>query len=1106
MYSKLHNRTGVSPVIAVVLVVGVTVILSAMVGFLLLDFGSQPTSSTAGVSFSETSDGTIVQLTAKGQNSETVIVSINGNETRLSSVGESVTITESGTATVTSVTDSGDETVIQRRDISSGSSSVSNATNTTNSSQTLTGTVKINPVIEGATVQAINSEDTVIESVTTDSNGKYAFTVSNESISSVHVIVSDADGGTETSHNFYSFGEKTVPENTSRLDFDFGSSEFGTPIDTTINGSSVSVIYQQRSGSNLVGTIHQLQALRVQEGADYTLARDIDASSTTSWNGGSGFEPIGTVTNTDNTYFYGTLNGKNHTVSNLYIDRPSDDYVGLIGGLGTPSEEYGEVTNLSVIDADITGRDNVGVIGQTYTRSPLTLSGYEPVFTHIFVNGVVSGEDDVGGFIGSGENDAKVKYIESEMDVTGRNSVGGIMGSGSFGGSLEEVTSSGDVSGTGSDVGGLIGNSRIGYANNITSTSTVTGDTRVGGLFGSSESASLRDVVYSGTVSGTTRVGGIIGFYGPFNGPSTSSSTVETVLMNGTVSGTASSTNVGGLVGLMEDDDARIRDAAVQGPVSGDTIVGGIAGTMDDRTRTSRVVVTGSVTGGTDSGGLVGDLKSGSSLSRSYWDSSDSSVSQIIGIENGNVDPSVTTVTTSSTLIGDSARANTNLDFVDTWNTVDGGYPIPAGGDGPLEICGDPTAEYTVSSPETQSPKQNMNTCLENIHNNMDTTTSGEYIITNEYELQAINHDLSADYVLGNNIDLSGTTNWNAGNGFTPIGPHAGEIRQLNGDDFTGSLDGQGYTISNLHIDLESDNGVGLFGGTDGATISNLIVTNADINGKSYTGILAGQTEYSTIQNVEVSGTVTANGKRVGGLIGDVDSGDVQNSHASIIITASDDDVGGLIGTSDGTVTSSSTSGTVSAPTGTYIGGLIGSVGSFGDTTKQSSSSVDVSGESHVGGLIGISSSGIKTSYATGDVTHSGEPGTRIGGLVGVISRNVIEESYSTGTVDGGPNQYVGGLVGRTTVEIKNSFSTSPVTGTQNPGGLIGNNPDDISITTSYWDTQQSGQSSSDGGKPLNTTQMQGDTYNTNFETDIVNNPSFNGQPNNYPKLTWESE
>lgn len=59
----------------------------------------------------------------------------------------------------------------------------------------------------------------------------------------------------------------------------------------------------------------------------YTQMNDIDAVETFSFFDGKGWKAIG---NTNNR-FTGKYNGKNHTILNLYINRPEEDLVGLFG-------------------------------------------------------------------------------------------------------------------------------------------------------------------------------------------------------------------------------------------------------------------------------------------------------------------------------------------------------------------------------------------------------------------------------------------------------------------------------------------------------------------------------------------------------------------------------------------------------------------------------------------------------------------------------------------------------------------------------------------------------------------------------------------------------
>ena len=65
------------------------------------------------------------------------------------------------------------------------------------------------------------------------------------------------------------------------------------------------------------------------------------------------------------------------------------------------------------------------------------------------------------------------------------------------------------------------------------------------------------------------------------------------------------------------------------------------------------------------------------------------------------------------------------------------------------------TETYTVDNPN-EAPTT---TELQSAFNSMETNEDGAYVITNIHQLQAMNEDLTADYVLGSDIDASGTQN-----------------------------------------------------------------------------------------------------------------------------------------------------------------------------------------------------------------------------------------------------------------------------------------------------------------------------------------------------------
>ncbi len=101
----------------------------------------------------------------------------------------------------------------------------------------------------------------------------------------------------------------------------------------------------------MIYDVNDLQKMSANLTAHYALVNDIDASETSGWNGGAGFEPIGDFNNR----FTDSLYGQNFTINGLYIDRPSTNYVDLFGSVGSG----GEFRNV-VVDACGSGGNYVG--------------------------------------------------------------------------------------------------------------------------------------------------------------------------------------------------------------------------------------------------------------------------------------------------------------------------------------------------------------------------------------------------------------------------------------------------------------------------------------------------------------------------------------------------------------------------------------------------------------------------------------------------------------------------------------------------------------------------------------------------------------------------
>ena len=392
------------------------------------------------------------------------------------------------------------------------------------------------------------------------------------------------------------------------------------------------------------------------------------------------------------------------------------------------------------------------------------------------------------------------------------------------------------------------------------------------------------------------------------------------------------------------------------------------------------------------------------------------------------------------------------------------------------------------------------------------------------------------------------------------IAPDTNDTKDyFEGVSFTGAFDGKSHVISNLHIqggDYLSYQG--LFGQLDsGAMVSNLGLEAVDINSTgNYVGGLAGQndgsitTSYSKGKvNGSYGGWYLAD--NVGGLVG-LNYGSIAMSYSNGTV-AGRWNVGGLVGSNSGNIAKSHTMGTVSGDF--QIGGLVG-VNGVGNVTECYSTST-VIGDSGVGGLVGLNWEEITMSYSigtvTGNVSVGGFVGLNVGiitisystsmvsgsvetgGLVGQNGVNIptrerdgsVTNCYSTGAVAG--DWAVGGLVGANRLgNIDMSYSTGVVTDTdpnslsppippddpfdpiyKGAGGLVGGNISDI--TSCLWDTETSGQTTSDGGIGKTTVEMLTASTFLDAGWDFVGETE-NGtediwsicEGTNYPRFVWQ--
>lgn len=339
-------------------------------------------------------------------------------------------------------------------------------------------------------------------------------------------------------------------------------------------------------------------------------------------------------------------------------------------------------------------------------------------------------------------------------------------------------------------------------------------------------------------------------------------------------------------------------------------------------------------------------------------------------------------------------------------------------------------------------------------------------------DLYAVRNDLSANYRLMNDIDLTEATAPGGdydymGNGWDPIG--SGGV--YGGDTpFTGVFDGQGHKIVGMRIDLKyapagigSQDSVylGLF--SNAYNIRNLIMENCNISYIPYfslscnhfVGAVAGCVRI--IDNCSVSGSVSVSlnhhdkADYVGGLAGSLVEGNNCFSNCNV------------------SYSSPGTSGS-SLNIKRYVGGLAGTGGNIDNSYSKGQIDSEIKEGTAVnylytGGLIGQLSGNISCSYSSSTInirSESTSSSTRIigGGLVGVHQVGNIEDCYWNGTMSlrfKGGTFYKGGIVGEakdgSAGYVKNCYSSGDIGSISDYSkGIVGlNEKSQLTLTNCYY-------------------------------------------------------
>lgn len=354
-------------------------------------------------------------------------------------------------------------------------------------------------------------------------------------------------------------------------------------------------------------------------------------------------------------------------------------------------------------------------------------------------------------------------------------------------------------------------------------------------------------------------------------------------------------------------------------------------------------------------------------------------------------------------------------------------------------------------------------------------------LVNNLYQMEAIQDisygNMNGSYAQGTNFDATDTKIWNDGMGFKAIGFADTTVDNAFHGSFTGNGGTATYSISNLTINRQDENNVGLFGVAKGASFWSVNLVDANIKGHDNVGGIVGQaTDYSKFSSISVRKSIPANNvisetnnitgnDNVGGIVGKIFNGGTIRFSSNNAQIGGNNKVGGLVGSLSGgaaggsdegssnNIYKSSNSGVIQS-SGTSAGGLAGYINSTLNTKDNKFATGDNITTDPTDNLTAVA---ITDSYSNGKVSGT----TDVGGIVGTLENGTIQYTYNTNenaalssssvvseaSVGAGTSIYgkvtgttnVGGIAGNMTDgAIDQSYNAGNIEGFTNVGGVVG--------------------------------------------------------------------
>ncbi len=693
--------------------------------------------------------------------------------------------------------------------------------------------------------------------------------------------------------------------------------------------------------SGCPATLYQGQVVQRCYGYELTADLDFDTnqdgilnSNDIYWNEnddavGEGWLPIGI----NNYKFNAIFEGNGHQIRNLYINRTSNDEIGLFGFI-----RQADIRNLVLTGPlmSVTGRSNVGsLVGRSWSSQ----------ISNTLNTGSVQGTNNyTGGLVG----ESYLSQIENSMNT-------------------------GSVQSVGHYTGGLVGNSNSSQISNTISTGFVSGSSSVGGLIGTGNSNNSTINSYWATdSSGQASSYGISEAESYLGVPLT---TLQCAIQANTSSDNSSCVSSDGITEGLDAaailfnqwdqthwdfgtttqlpalllNEITYRDSDGDGSLdSDDAWPSNPAAYLD----TDADGYPDLWTLGCDNHCIVN-----SSLTFDYfpsntaaWKDEDYDGLPDAWAENCDSNCQIYSGLVLDTYLSDSDNDGLN-NSQDSDNNNDGITDADADHDGLIEI--NSLTQLNAIRYQSDGIGLRLTTETELDQSGCPATLYQGKMIKRciGYELTTdLDFDTNQDRIMDSNDDYWNTNVVGVGEGWLPI------------FGFSAVFEGNGHTINNLYINRGGS--VGLFGSIRQAEIRNLVLTGPLmlIKGGSDVGSLVGSLTSSKITNCINTGPVWGS-QNIGGLAGTLRDSLISNSMNTGAVEASYERTGGLAGyVRNSIISNSMNTGYIQSPY--RSGGLVGVV--YDSQINNTVNTGQVKGIWSVGGLLGtqnVISNTVNNSY-----------------------------------------------------------------------------------------------------------------------------------------------